>query len=125
MKMLKPIVDTINEIRNEYPIIGNELDGKIYYMNGNDGTDFDWNCNGRTCEFMVFHENEMGYIKLDINKEDVKITVFKASEVCEWYDKYGCNDNHITTLFRKIIQENYREAWRLIKAFSTTESTKW
>lgn len=54
---------------------------------------------------------------------DVKITVFKASEVCEWYDKYGCNDNHITTLFRKIIQENYREAWRLIIAFS--KSTKW
>ena len=68
MKMLKPIVDTINEIRNEYPIIGNELDGKIYYMNGNDGTDFDWKCNGRTCEFMVFNDNEMGYIKLDINK---------------------------------------------------------
>ena len=56
---------------------------------------------------------------------DVKNTVFEASEVCEWYDKYGCNDNHITTLFRKIIQEIYREAWRLIKAFSTSESTKW
>ena len=54
---------------------------------------------------------------------DVKIAVFKASEVCEWYDKYDCNDNHITTLFRKIIQENYREAWRLIIAFS--KSTKW
>ena len=62
--MLNQIVNIIDEIREEYPIIGNELDGKIYYMNGNDGTDFDWKCNERICEFMVFHENEMGYIKL-------------------------------------------------------------
>ena len=67
--MLKQIVEIINEIRKEYPIIGNELDGKIYYMNGNDGTDFDWNCNDRVCEFMVFHENEYGYIKLMVYKD--------------------------------------------------------
>lgn len=68
--MLKQIVDVVNEIREEYPIIGNELDGKIYYMNGNDGTDFDWNCNERVCEFMVFHENEMGYIRLMVHKDN-------------------------------------------------------
>lgn len=67
--MLKQIVNIVNEIRKEYPIIGNELDGKIYYMNGNDGTDFDWNCNDRVCEFMVFHENEYGYIKLMVYKD--------------------------------------------------------
>lgn len=68
--MLKRIIDMIEYIKTEYPIDGEELDGKIYYMNGNDGTDFDWNCNGRTCEFMVFHENEMGYIKLTVNKDN-------------------------------------------------------
>lgn len=73
--MLNQIVDVMNEIRKEYPIIGNELDGKIYYMNGNDGTDFDWKCNERVCEFMVFHENEMGYIKLMLYK-DGEITVY-------------------------------------------------
>ena len=73
--MLKQIEKIINEIRKEYPIIGNELDGKIYYMNGNDGTDFDWKCNERICEFMVFHENEMGYIKLMLYK-DGEITVY-------------------------------------------------
>lgn len=67
--MLNQIVDIIDEIREEYPIIGNELDGKIYYMNGNDGTDFDWTCNGRTCEFMMFNEKEMGYIKLTVDDE--------------------------------------------------------
>ena len=76
--MLKQIVDIMEEVRSEYPIIGNELDGKIYYMNGNDGTDFDWNCNGRTCEFMVFHENEMGYIKLTVNKDNsVNVYVYQ------------------------------------------------
>ena len=73
--MLNQIVNIINEVRKEYPIIGNELDGKIYYMNGNDGTDFDWKCNERICEFMVFHENEMGYIKLMLYK-DGEITAY-------------------------------------------------
>lgn len=110
MKMLKPIIDTINEIRNEYPIIGNELDGKIYYMNGNDGTDFDWNCNNRTCEFMVFHENEMGYIKLDINKDN-KISIYVYAdggmkptyEVTEYYDG---NPIELASFLYKTFDEN-------------------
>lgn len=73
--MLNQIVNIINEVREEYPIIGNELDGKIYYMNGNDGTDFDWKCNERVCEFMVFHENEMGYIKLMVYNDNL-ITIY-------------------------------------------------
>lgn len=73
--MLNQIVNIINEVREEYPIIGNELDGKIYYMNGNDGTAFDWNCNERVCEFMVFHENEMGYIKLMVYSDNL-ITIY-------------------------------------------------
>lgn len=92
--MLNQIVDIIDEIREEYPIIGNELDGKIYYMNGNDGTDFDWNCNGRVCEFMVFHENEMGYIKLLVNNDNgVNVYVYQdggmnpTQELTKHYDK--------------------------------------
>ena len=75
--MLNQIVEIVNEIRKKYPVIGNELDGKIYYMNGNDGTDFDWECNDRLCEFMVFHENEYGYIKIMVNKNNsVDVYVF-------------------------------------------------
>ena len=73
--MLNQIVNIINEVREEYPIIGNELDGKIYYMNGNDGTNFDWLVNNRVCEFMVFHENEMGYIKLMVYNDN-RITIY-------------------------------------------------
>lgn len=73
--MLKQIEQIVDKVRRDYPIIGNELDGKIYYMNGNDGTDFDWDCNGRLCEFMVFHENEFGYIKIMVD-EDKTIDVY-------------------------------------------------
>ena len=55
---------------------------------------------------------------------DIKNALFSPKEICSWYDEYDCNDTHITTLFRKIIQENYREGWRILKAYST-ETTKW
>ena len=31
----------------------------IYYMNGNDGTMFDWNCNGCLCEFACHYSNDI------------------------------------------------------------------
>ena len=68
-KALLPIRIIIDNIRREYPVIGNEYDGNIYYMNGNDGTEFDWEMNYRVCEFIVWHENENGYIKLFVNRD--------------------------------------------------------
>lgn len=35
----------------------------IYYMNGNDGTDFDWGVNNRVCEFYIWKPDESGLIK--------------------------------------------------------------
>lgn len=44
--------------------------GAIYYMNGNDSTPFDWNCNNRTCEFYMFwKENQMGAIKVFVRND--------------------------------------------------------
>ena len=34
--------------------------------------------------------------------------------VCEWYDKYDCNDEHITELYKRIIKENYPMTWEAI-----------
>ena len=48
-----------------------DLNGAIHYMNGNDSTIFDWNCNNRLCEFYVFHKNEMGFIKACVNRTNV------------------------------------------------------
>ena len=72
-EIIEKIKNVFAEIRNEYPFITDEdLDenGAIYYMNGNDGTDFDWNANDHTSEFYMYHENEIGFIKLYVNNDD-------------------------------------------------------
>lgn len=59
--------------RNMCPNITDDMldaNGAIYYMNGNDSTPFDWNCNDRLCEFYVFHKNEMGFIKAMVNRDN-------------------------------------------------------
>jgi len=33
--------------------------------------------------------------------------VYKSSEICDWYDKYDCNDSHITTLAEKALDAVY------------------
>lgn len=48
-----------------------DTNGAIHYMNGNDSTPFDWNCNDRLCEFYVFHKNEMGFIKVCVGRDNV------------------------------------------------------
>ena len=44
--------------------------GKIFYMNGKDGTEFDWFVNGRLCPFMVFYDDEdnLGAVKALVAK---------------------------------------------------------
>jgi hypothetical protein len=70
--VLEKVVDYIENAKATHPEITNDMlldNGKIYYMNGNDGTDFDWGANEMTCEFMVFHKDtEYGFIKVNVNK---------------------------------------------------------
>lgn len=72
-ELLDLIRNFIAEIRKDYPNITDDMldsNGEIYYMNGNDGTMFDWDCNNRCCEFYIFHKDEMGFIKLCVNAND-------------------------------------------------------
>lgn len=72
-QIIEKIKNVFAEIREKYPLITDEdlhSKGAIFYMNGNDGTDFDWNANDHTSEFYMFHENEIGFIKLFVNKGD-------------------------------------------------------
>ena len=73
-KILNKVLNYIEEARSKHPEITNDLlcdDGKVFYMNGNDGTDFDWKCNGRCCEFYLFYkETEYGFIKVFVNDDD-------------------------------------------------------
>ena len=71
--IIEKIKGVFAEIREKYPFITDEdlhSNGAIFYMNGWDGTDFDWNANDHTSEFYMFHENEIGFIKLYVNKCD-------------------------------------------------------
>ena len=45
----------------------------------------------------------------------VEMATFQPAEICEWYSKYNCHDNHIMTLFKKVIRENYPKAWDVIQ----------
>ena len=72
-EIIEKIKGVFEEIREKYPLIADEdlhSDGAIFYMNGNDGTDFDWNVNEHTSEFYMYHSNEIGFIKLYVNKSD-------------------------------------------------------
>lgn len=72
-KIIERISNVFDDIRKRYPYITDEdlhSNGAIFYMNGNDGTDFDWNANEHTSEFYMYHSNEIGFIKLYVNKGD-------------------------------------------------------
>ena len=72
-EIIEKIKGVFADIRKKYPLITDEdlhSNGAIFYMNGNDGTDFDWDANEHTSEFYMFHENEIGFIKLYVNKGD-------------------------------------------------------
>lgn len=49
---------------------GKTYEPVVHYMNGNDGTKFDWDANARTCEFFVFYKSKeaLGYIKVYATK---------------------------------------------------------
>ena len=41
---------------------------------------------------------------------DVGRAAVGTKKICEWYDKYDCNDNHIGTLFKKVMHEVFPDA---------------
>ena len=58
-QIIEKIKSVFAEIREKYPLITDEdlhKDGAIFYMNGN--------------EFYMYHKNEIGFIKLYVNKGD-------------------------------------------------------
>ena len=74
VNVIEKVREYIEKARELVPNVTNDMldsDGAIYYMNGNDGTDFDWNANDRLCEFMVFGKDGMGFIKVFVKKNDV------------------------------------------------------
>ena len=48
-----------------------EENGAVYYMNGKNGTEFDWHVNDRLSDFMVFYDDEdkMGAVKASLYRD--------------------------------------------------------
>lgn len=58
-----------------------EENGKVYYMNGKNGTEFDWYVNQHISDFMMFYndENNLGAVKLTLY-HDGKISLYLYEE---------------------------------------------
>lgn len=85
------IRDFINKIISDTAIDRSHLDGNgaIYYCNGNDGTDFDYETNGRTCEFYTYYNNGDGAIKCFITESNIEAYIFPED------NPYGKEYKHI------------------------------
>lgn len=83
-RVKQQVLDYIRDnIRDRFPEIKDDMlieNGVVYYMNGNDGTSFDFAMNDRTCEFMSFYKSSnYGFFKVYVTR-DGKITGFAYLE---------------------------------------------
>lgn len=66
-EILQQIRDFANDCANhgdDFPLCTENGDD-LFYMNGNDGTEFDWEMNGHLCEFMKYYDDtQLGCVKL-------------------------------------------------------------
>ena len=60
------IKQNISEYLSEVQLSHLEENGAVYYMNGKNGTEFDWHVNDHLPSFMVFYNDEqnLGAVKL-------------------------------------------------------------
>jgi hypothetical protein len=67
-------------------------------------------------DYIEVVQKEGNYKNLTVRTvNDIKNAIFSSQEICSWYDEYNCNDNHITTLFKKVVRENYPNAWKIME----------
>ena len=80
-KVLSEIKEIINKSISEYlPDVQSgdlEENGNVYYMNGKNGTEFDWYVNDHISDLMVFYNDEanLGAVKLTLYT-DGKISIY-------------------------------------------------
>ena len=74
MKTIEKVIQYVEEAKKTIPNATAEKlreDGAIFYMNGFDGTEFDWQVNGHVCEFVVFwKDSRVGYVVARVNAND-------------------------------------------------------
>ena len=68
------VIQYFEQIREQYPNVTNEMladNGSIKYMNGDNGTDFDWDMNGRLSKFCILYKSGLEFIKVLIRNTDL------------------------------------------------------
>ena len=67
----------------------------------------------------IAHTGASGIKKLDVRiANDLKYATMPVNVICDWYAKYNCNDNHITTLYKRILKEHYPKTWDAVDGLS-------
>lgn len=72
LKEINGIVKWFHDLMEKKGVKPTDLEdmGAIYYMNSNDGTEFDWTCNNHTCDFMMLYKNSgMGFAKAAVTRD--------------------------------------------------------
>lgn len=117
-EIIKKILEIIkSEININMPNINKsdlEKNGKVYYMNGQNGTLFDYNMNEKLSDFMCFYKDgTCGIIKLRINKDGSShIYLYKYGEKIPFIDKELHNQFNKDEIFNlaiilnKVMDEN-------------------
>lgn len=72
MKMINHILD--NEFRCDRRMLKDN--GAIFYMNGQNGTKFDWNVNEHVSPFYCYYKNGKGAIKFLINRDGTAVAYY-------------------------------------------------
>lgn len=107
-KILNEIKKIINENINKYlPDVKQddlEENGTIYYMNGRNGTEFDWFVNEKISNFMVFYNDEK-------NLGAIKLTICNNGGVLLYI--YGDKGNKIVKEIKTFIQASENEILQL------------
>ena len=111
--LLKVIGYIETQVKKHCPEVKSEDltdNGAIYYMNGNDGTDFDWDMNDRVCEFMKFYKStEYGLIKVFVNRSGkINGYIYKDNGKAQGIklEDFYISKNEARK-FKKYLQENF------------------
>lgn len=66
-KILSYFLSEIQKKREEFPEITDDmLEPSIYYINGKNGTDFDWKENNHTSYFSIFYKTDTPFLSMAI-----------------------------------------------------------
>ncbi len=103
LKEIKKIIDSNIELYLPHVKISDlENDGEIYYMNGKDGTEFDWYVNDKLPPFMVFYNDEanLGAIKLLLyNDGGIVVYIYDEKGKKLIKEVHTCLDANETEIF--------------------------